>query len=321
MMAWMSFHTTTPPVESYTPLFPRLADPSEVISSELLPKLAGLSPAPRITVSGLRDLGTGKPTFCNLDGLSGSCLGCGASIPTKMNKGRVSKMCRPCYHKARASIVEFNCSVCDDTVYEDLGTFGKRLTSGAFTCGRACMGVGYAEAATRKLCRCGKPLLKARKFCSHPCRMKYGKTRKYLPDITCPMCGAVFSPHSSRRRYCTRKCADRAHSIRMRGKGNSHFKTGSSYTYVFRNRRQPIMQLDGGCVVCGMPDDLLVHHVDHNPQNNDWDNLVTLCKTHHAVHHKSASTPFPWLSTYAKSRLTSTTSPSPQPATSTSTAS
>ena len=39
------------------------------------------------------------------------------------------------------------------------------------------------------------------------------------------------------------------------------------------------------CVMCGLKDYVVVHHIDFNPKNNDMDNLKTVCKTCHAKAH------------------------------------
>jgi 5-methylcytosine-specific restriction endonuclease McrA len=82
----------------------------------------------------------------------------------------------------------------------------------------------------------------------------------------------------------------------MRGKGNSHFKDGTSYATWFREMRPIILERDRhACVACKKTEKLIVHHVDHVPWHNESHNLITLCATCHAVHHKSKVSPFPWL--------------------------
>ena len=71
--------------------------------------------------------------------------------------------------------------------------------------------------------------------------------------------------------------------------------------------RPTIRERDGGCIVCGTTDRLVIHHIDENPQNNDLMNLVTLCASHHMTHHKSSTTPYPWFATYAATATASMT--------------
>lgn len=115
--------------------------------------------------------------------------------------------------------------------------------------------------------------------------------------------------------YCDRACANVAHSKRMVGEGNSHYKSGSSYAEWFRQMRPLILERDERqCRVCGEPDQmvstgrgdgfqwkslLVVHHLNEQPQDNRPENLITLCGPCHMTHHKSATTPFPWFASYA----------------------
>lgn len=94
----------------------------------------------------------------------------------------------------------------------------------------------------------------------------------------------------------------------MVGKGNSHYRDGTSYAEWFRQMRPLIRGRDGGCAVCGTTRKLHVHHIDTNPRNNVPENLITLCSKHHAIHHKSNQTPWPWFAEYALDATLSTTS-------------
>ena len=119
----------------------------------------------------------------------------------------------------------------------------------------------------------------------------------------CSICGTEFQLKSSRTAYCSRACANKAHSRRMRGPGNSHYKTGTSYANWFREMRPVILERDQyACAVCGKTEKLVVHHVDHIPKYNEAHNLITLCSTCHMVHHKSKVSPFPWRRKLARGR-------------------
>ena len=81
-------------------------------------------------------------------------------------------------------------------------------------------------------------------------------------------------------------------------------------------KAQKILERDmNRCVVCGQKEikqevnwndqivsrtNLVVHHIDNDPTNNTMENLILLCATCHAIHHKSHSTPFPWFRKYAR---------------------
>jgi hypothetical protein len=153
-----------------------------------------------------------------------------------------------------------------------------------------------------------------RRWCSKECIPP--ELRPYrLPMFKCPVCRTDFQPNRIRAVHCSRACADIAHSKRMTGGGNSHFKHGTSYTLRFTLMRPLIMERDGYvCVVCkkqkrsangnAMP----IHHIDHNPQNNSPQNLILLCHGCHSIHHFSIPTPFPWFAGYAALATLSMTS-------------
>lgn len=109
----------------------------------------------------------------------------------------------------------------------------------------------------------------------------------------------------------------------MIGKGNSHFKTGTSYAKWFRSMRPMILERDGRvCAVCQQApttsyvrngatvkrSGLVVHHINELPWDNRAENLITLCHDCHMTHHKSRVTPFDWFGQAATDRSRSMTS-------------
>lgn len=105
--------------------------------------------------------------------------------------------------------------------------------------------------------------------------------------------------------FCSKSCADNAHRERMIKDGNPNWKGGAEvYTAEFKKVIGPkVKKKDGGkCVVCGSRRQLVCHHIDENPRNNDLKNLVTLCRKDHSVLHKSNQNPFGWLKKYAERR-------------------
>lgn len=170
---------------------------------------------------------------------------------------------------------------------------------------------------------CGKPTGstdRKRRYCSKECRAAV----RPVKTKDCPQCGATFQYSSERRAFCSRTCADAAHSTRMVGTGNSRFKTGTSYALWFRRMRPLIRERDEAlCRACLQPDQpyqvkragkismrssLVVHHINEKPWDNRPQNLILLCKTCHGVHHKSATTPYPWFGSYAADATRSMTS-------------
>ena len=160
------------------------------------------------------------------------------------------------------------------------------------------------------------------KYCSRVCQRAAQAALR--PKRTCPQCEQEFAPRGSRTIFCSRSCADKAHSLRMRGAGNSHFKTGTSYAKLYELMRPLILERDENrCIVCQASEGvilvqwrgqlivrttLIIHHIDENPTNNQPENLVTICKTCHAVHHKSKETPWPRFADYARQKSLSMTS-------------
>lgn len=190
-------------------------------------------------------------------------------------------------------------------------------------CSPECMATGIGNTLRTRTCVvCGGPAKRnGAATCSPDCLAKY-RARNHI-EKGCPQCGLMFRPKGSRTQYCSRDCANQAHALRMIGRGNSHFKTGTSYAKWFRSMRPLILQRDGEkCVACsetpviayvrnGKPvqkSGLVIHHLNEKPWDNTAENLITLCFTCHAVHHKSSVTPFPWFAEWAARESMSMTS-------------
>ncbi|WP_123721660.1 HNH endonuclease signature motif containing protein [Pseudomonas lini] len=215
----------------------------------------------------------------------------------------------------KSLVLTFPCPVCSEPVTRPMYEMRKAFRRGhvSLTCGHRCTGLLQRVS---ELCEtCGKPIphvqrdgkahQTGRRFCSRDCIPK----RSELPKKVCPYCETFFLPKSSRAVYCSRSCANRAHAQRMIGEGNSHFKDGTSYSLWFDSMRPLILERDGGCAVCGeFPPRSPIHHLDEDPRNNRADNLILMCPTHHAVHHKSNQTPYLWLADLVKERNLSMTS-------------
>ena len=236
-------------------------------------------------------------------------------------------MCADCYQQVRSVKAHLTCAWCGKDFDRALYQHEKALKRGITTayCSRACSSAHHAVKNAKMCAHCGKPMPGKRnnRYCSPECRT-LANPRKVLRDRACEWCEMPFHPVHSKVRFCSRTCASAAHSVRMRGKGNSNYKTGTSYAKWYAEMRPLIFERDMyRCVVCqaeaqmetvtwkGQLIDrttLVVHHIDDNPANNTPENLITLCKTCHAVHHKSAKTPWPWLDTYAQVKSQSMTS-------------
>lgn len=213
--------------------------------------------------------------------------------------------CRTCYMAARAATyIDLECAQCGGSFRVMRAERDKRERAGRPLqrfCSLKCS--GKASRTLGRVCvHCGERTGSKdprKRYCSEACNIAARMAR--LPRRTCPHCGQVFTANGARVKYCGRACASAAHSVRMIGNGNSHFKDGTSYALWFRSIRPLILERDGRkCMVCSLPErGLLVHHIDHRPERNEPENLITLCRACHAVHHKSAQTPFPWFADYA----------------------
>jgi hypothetical protein len=215
-------------------------------------------------------------------------------------------VCKPCYQQIRRIMVPLTCCYCGSNFERIVSEVDKQIRRGHVDvyCSITCSEAHHAVKHRRRCVACGEPCpKKTMKYCSKQCRAS--RREKELSPKVCSICGTEFQMKSSRTVYCSRACANKAHSRRMRGAGNSQYKTGTSYASWFREMRPIVRERDRyACATCGKTDGkLIVHHIDHVPWHNEVMNLITLCETCHMVHHKSNVTPFPWLDrlTHARS--------------------
>lgn len=225
--------------------------------------------------------------------------------------GRSSKRCRACHFAARSNPVAMGCSKCRTQFVRTAGEVAKakKLYRVVF-CSTACRNLGNKESQGKRCEAChGLTGKRTKRFCD-PCRAVHGwAVKRRLPMAkNCKLCGRDFRPPNSRKQFCSTGCANEAHSIRMRGAGNSHYKTGTSYAKLFREMRPLIVERDGcKCVLCSRPErkyraysprgtpylrsNLTVHHIDEQVQNNAPGNLVTVCLQCHQANHHSKYPP------------------------------
>ena len=91
-------------------------------------------------------------------------------------------------------------------------------------CSKSCSQAHHAVKNRRRCLVCGRRTpKKTSRYCSKKCRAS--RRKKELASKVCSICSSEFLPKSSRTAYCSRPCANKAHSRRMRGSGNSHYKT------------------------------------------------------------------------------------------------
>ena len=93
-----------------------------------------------------------------------------------------------------------------------------------------------------------------------------------LNKKVCPICDEEYSGDAS---TCSYSCA------------NTLFRTGYSNGNWKGNSHRAIAKLhhDMKCVVCGEDKIVAIHHYDENHLNNEPNNLIPLCPTHHQYVH------------------------------------
>lgn len=249
-----------------------------------------------------------------------ACVVCGTV------RKSTAPVCRPCFLAAKASTyLTTCCSYCGGEFIQMRAEAEKRQRRGQvnFYCSHECAGRALKGPGCPCL-KCGTPTGsrdRKRRYCSKECRLSVSRAGK---DRPCPQCGKLFFPRGTRTQFCDRVCADAAHSARMVGLNNPHYKDGTSYAEHFKRMRPLIFERDGNqCRACLTPDKmvptgrktgalfkthLVVHHLNEEPWDNRPENLILLCATCHMVHHKSATTPYPWFATYTESATRSMTS-------------
>lgn len=295
---------------------------TKLLKSERAP--GEVSDAPPITLSSLTAEAT--PLLANSEQETNLSLVCPLCGGYKWAEGTI---CFGCYQKSRVHKVEQTCAFCKAFFLRPQHSYNKWLKRGQTEayCSMACSRSHHAVKNAGKCQRCGQPKLRPNRYCSDACkeeaRLQRAQARVVL-SAECKWCGVTFRPVSLRVQYCGRPCAESAHSVRMRGSGNSHFKDGTSYAKWFADMRPLILYRDKQmCVTCQKPEaksdmawsgqiisrtNMHIHHINRDPKDNTANNLVTLCKNCHRRHHGSVVTPWPWLDAYAAGASLSMTS-------------
>lgn len=301
------------------------------MDSSKSPALVGIEYGlPQITPSMSLDPGTGRPRLYGpgtglvrtVSRTNRNCILCGKDRGKPA--GTLGPSCKDCYNQARSVKILLRCLWCGDEFRKPRYEYNKALRRGHFSfyCCKPHSQAHHAIKNARRCEHCDTPMPKkaTNRFCGREC---ITASRNH-PEKACTMCGLFFRPKTSRTVYCSRPCADKAHSIRMLGWGNPHYKDGTSYSKWFRETRPLIFERDNdACAVCSAPfkpitfmrngaptqkSNLIVHHIDENPANNRVENLLLLCATCHLVHHKSTVTPYPWFAEYTRQASESMTS-------------
>ena len=85
----------------------------------------------------------------------------------------------------------------------------------------------------------------------------------------------------SNRKYCNRDCMKRDYL-----KIGEHNQTCSNAHTTARKINELILHKEV-CELCGSDTNLDIHHIDENWQNNNFDNLICLCRSCHMKEHRN----------------------------------
>lgn len=156
---------------------------------------------------------------------------------------------------------------------------------------------------------CGKPFESPRsnaKYCSRKC---YGEDKKgkelnvkhKRSLCVCKQCGKEFWFRDcyikrGQGKFCSQSCATTYRNIHnnptkdpkvcekiaknhadVNGENNPAYKNGESVRY----REKMLKQSQPVCAYCGSLQNVEVHHIDKNHNNNDINNLIYLCRSCH----------------------------------------
>ena len=121
-------------------------------------------------------------------------------------------------------------------------------------------------------------------YCSRKCQ---AQGRRMGRTHNCKQCNKEFyakrcETNNGMGIFCSRSCNITYQNLQRIGPAHPSYKNGkTSY------RRLAFIHYKACCRVCGYDKEpvLQVHHIDKDRSNNELDNLVILCPTHHVEAH------------------------------------
>lgn len=109
----------------------------------------------------------------------------------------------------------------------------------------------------------------------------------------CKVCDKPIKNYKESKGTCSYSCSN----IYFRSGEQNGMWSGNNYQLIcFANHKKE-------CIVCGENKIVAVHHADHNHNNNDPENLIPMCPTHHQyVHSQYRSEVQPVIDKYINDR-------------------
>ena len=225
--------------------------------------------------------------------------------PIKRNTVKIiCKQCKKEFENYKSNHRKFCCKKCSDKYQK--GKPGNRKRNGIY---KKCLNCGKEFYLPKwRMKRNISP-----KYCSRKCADKKRNGMMITSEVrNCKICGKEFKVMQSmlkngRGKYCSMKCyhLDQERVKFLKGhipwnKGLKGYqalekhpnwlggKSFEPYGIEFNNRlKEKIRKRDNyTCQECGYTQEqlrykLCVHHIDYNKQNNNLDNLITLCRSCH----------------------------------------
>jgi hypothetical protein len=190
-----------------------------------------------------------------------TCQSCGNEFHRKPDKAKLRKYCSPkCLYNARRKVVQVArfCRICATPITAP-----------------------QTKSRPRNYCSC---------VCS-----ALGKRRHF--EQSCEECKTMFTPDKDGRRFCSVECRDKHWS----GGNHPNWQTGRSIRkdgYVMiKLPDHPRARSDGyvlehivvaeGAIGRSLRIDEVVHHLDHNRQNNEPSNLKVMTHSEHSSLHSN----------------------------------
>lgn len=126
-------------------------------------------------------------------------------------------------------------------------------------------------------------------YCSKTCHGKSTFARRKITSTkkTCETCGneyKVMNHEINKRRTCSKTCLGKLQSKERKGTKTEELSCGwKGGIQTYRRKKKE------SCNRCGSTENLVVHHIDENRYNNIDENLETLCRRCHQIHHNCDS--------------------------------